>query len=240
MEFIWYFVHIDASLPSIWIYLQTQKLIFSFYESSMNKLCVLLSLFCISVSFSFAQSDEINISAAFTSSIDLRVTSGANINWTFATLDDYKNGKCGFPVFQVASSVNFNVYFSMTPFTSPDGDEIDLKNITYWWGVAEAKSAEVGDRIVFGDPHYGTGTGAVHAGVYHGGLNYGTTTEMHLIGPGPDGNAGDYEENTFTISICINHGSHRATVGMPALLDQNIAPGTYTATIKLEASAAAL
>ncbi|MEM8896876.1 MAG: hypothetical protein AAGC85_02175, partial [Bacteroidota bacterium] len=214
-------------------------LISSYFESLMNKSFVLLSLFCITFSLSYTQSDEINISAAFSSSIDLRIASGANINWTFATLKDYTEGKCGFPVFQVASSVNFNVYFSMTPFTSPDGDEIDLKNITYWWGVAKEKSAEVGDRIVFGDAHYGTGT-AIHAGVFHGGLNYGTTSEMHLIGPGPGGNAGGYEENTFTISICINHGSHRATVGMPNLLDQNIAPGTYTATIKLEASAAAL
>lgn len=207
----------------------------------MDKRLVLLSLFCMTFSLSYAQSDEINISAAFTSSIDLRIASGANINWTFATLKDYNEGKCGFPVFQVASSVNFNVYFSMTPFTSPDGDEIDLQNITYWWGVAKEKSAEVGDRIVFGTPHFTEGTNAVHAGVYHGGLNYATTTEMHLIGPGPGGNAGNYEENTFTIAICINHGSHRAIVGaLPNLLDQNIAPGTYTATIKLEASAAAL
>ena len=40
----------------------------------------------------FAQADDINISAAFTESIELRITTGGDISWSFTTINDYKNG----------------------------------------------------------------------------------------------------------------------------------------------------
>ena len=202
----------------------------------------LLALLCISFYSASAQSDEINISAAFSSSIDLRIASGANINFTFSTLEEYQNGKSGASTFEVASSVNFSVAMSYTPFTNADGDEIDLRNLTIRLRVPEARSSEVGVRW-----SYPIGTVLTNElakdGLYYSGTYLATTAPQTVLLPGPSGNAGTYEDNQFEIVFHMGYQGRNdalSGIGLPSLLDQNIAPGTYTCTVTLEAIPEAL
>ncbi|MEM8897048.1 MAG: hypothetical protein AAGC85_03050 [Bacteroidota bacterium] len=205
-------------------------------------LTFIVSFFCILIPFySSAQSDEINISAAFSSSIDLRVTDGANINFTFATLEDYQNGKGGTSKFEVASSVNFSVDMSITPFVNAEGDEIDPKNLCFRVGVPIARASEEGVRWVFGSGNAYDKNYTTSAGIY-GPLHYSTSTPRTVLTPGSKGNAGSYEDNQFHLSISFGNPNHKdlPAIQLPILLDQNIAPGTYTCTVTLEAIPEAL
>ena len=207
----------------------------------MNIKLSLLALLCIPFCMTYAQSDEINISAAFSSSIDLRVTDGANINFSFTSLEEYQQGKSGPAWFEVASSVNFNVDISMTPFTNADGDEIALKNLSFRVGVPSARASEEGVRWNFGS--WNTSSGSITYGDnYLSGISYATTTPRTILTAGPSGNAGSYEDNRFRISFFLGYASHQVIqeINLPTLLDQNIAPGTYTCTVTLEAIPEAL
>ena len=204
----------------------------------------LLALLCIPFCMTYAQSDEINISAAFSSSIDLRIAEGANINMAFTSLNDYEKGKGGNSTFQVASSVNFNVDISMTPFTNADGDEIDLKNLTFRIWVPGDRQSEEGVRWVFSSANT-TGNDKVyhnHNDTWNSAVHVATTTPRTVLEAGPSGNAGTYEDNEFGIRFYLGEKWHAnlGGVNMPLLLDQNIAPGTYTCTVTLEAIPEAL
>ena len=208
----------------------------------MNKLTSLLALLCIPFCMTYAQSDEINISAAFSSSIDLRIASGANINFTFTSLDDYQNGKSGTSIFEVASSVSFSVAISMTAFTNSDGEELELKNLSYRIGALPGDVNEEGVRWIFSEantssPKYINSNGASLSGVH-----FATTSPHTVLAPGPVGNAGSYEDNKFFLNFHLGVAGHQVIpeIDLPPLLDQNIAPGTYTCTVTLEAIPEAL
>ena len=208
----------------------------------MNKLISLLALLCISFFSASAQSDEINISAAFSSSIDLRISYGANINFTFATLEDYQSGKSGNSQFQVASSVNFNIDISMTPFTNADGDEINLKNLAFRTWVPVDRQSEEGQRWNFEDGNTVGTNKRVFNSEYYSQLHVATTSARTVITAAGNGNAGTYEDNMFGILFHFGIAAHQSINGinLPSLLDQNIAPGTYTCTVTLEAIPEAL
>ena len=206
-----------------------------------RQLIFIVSFFCILLPFSAqAQSDEINISAAFSSSIDLRIASGANINFVFSTLNDYQTGKTGKSSFEVASSVSFSIAISMTPFTNENGDEIDLKNLLFRVGVPDSRMGEEHNRWDFAQANTGTGWALVRGGgEYLSALHYATTEPRTILLPGPTGNAGSYEDNTYLLKFHFGD-YNRGLVNLPPLLDQNIAPGTYTCTVTLEAIPEAL
>lgn len=196
--------------------------------------CFLLA--CILSTQLSAQTDEINISASFAQSIALRITSGASINLTFSTLNDYKGGKSGVSYFEVSSSTSFNVDFSCTPFTNADGDEIALENLTYRLVIFDPIDDGKGTRWNFGTPNTSDGINQFNDRI-KGPVNYATTSPITLLIPGSEGNAGNYTDNQFKINFWLGHPSRNSLpeVNLPTLLDQNIAPGTYTCTVTLEA-----
>ncbi|MEL6191411.1 MAG: hypothetical protein AAFR66_05145, partial [Bacteroidota bacterium] len=72
----------------------------------------------------FSQSDEINISASFAQSIELRVIGSASVDFSFSGLSDYQNGKANLmntTGFEVASSTSFEVQAEFTAFTNESG-----------------------------------------------------------------------------------------------------------------------
>ncbi|MEM6764388.1 MAG: hypothetical protein AAF655_05675 [Bacteroidota bacterium] len=198
---------------------------------------LLFSLLCICIiSPIYSQSDEINISAAFAQSIALRVTSGANITWTFSTISDYENGKVANSYFEVSSSTNFNVDVSFTPFTNAEGDELNLKNLSFRVRVPIASSGGQGTRWDFG-AHNTSNNGAQESTEHFSGVHFATTTPRTILVPGPNGNAGDYAENIYRLTLRLGSKTHSSdpAINLPVLLDQNIAPGVYTCTVTLEA-----
>ena len=191
----------------------------------------------------FAQSDEINISASFAQSIELRVTGGASIEWTFTTITHYKNGFTPNKRtidFQVASSVNFSVQFEMSALTNANGDEIDLSNFTIRPSMRTSHIENIGTRLEFAEgniPKTPINSGGIYRGDYFS-ANEGVRT---LFIPGPDGNAGSFDDNTMAIAIGLGCHSHSTkNWGASSLLDQNITPGTYTGTMTLTALPVAL
>lgn len=205
----------------------------------MKKLLYILLLSFPSITL--AQTDEINISAAFSTFIDLKIVGNANVQWTVNTLERYQNGFHPYEnqvTFQVASSNSFSVEMGMTPLADPSGNEIDLKNIILRVFIPESRLAEKDVRFYFPDPDYIRET--VEGGIWKSGDFFPTTTPKPIILPGSQGNAGSYEDNEFTLAIGLGAYNHTAQIGMKRLLDQNITPGTYTGTMTLTAIPEAL
>ena len=175
-----------------------------------------------------AQTDEINISAAFTTSLSLRITGNANVEWVVATIDDYKEGF--WPAerkvpFEVSASVNYSVEVSMNDLSDGAGNTLDIENVGF---RIEGNGTDMHDRL--GTSHVWTkGTGNL-SGVY-----VASTTPQTLLTPGPDGNAGGYDQNQFKLRIGLASENIRNQSGLPSLLDQNITPGTYTSVVTLTA-----
>lgn len=206
----------------------------------MRKSLILSAFLSIAVS-TFSQSDEINISAAFSQSIELRVIGNASVNFTFSTIQDYQDGKhTGWHVsgFEVASSTSFEVQAEFTPFVSGAGDEIALDNFTYFLLFPDTKLPEKGvnwDIPVPDNPnHIMWNANNPHKTKIVGFFTAKTDPQTLLV-PGPAGNAGDFSANTFTFQFCMGWREHRPKQGLPTLLDQNITPGTYTCTMTLTA-----
>ena len=104
-----------------------------------------------------AQSDEINISASFAQSIELRVIGNSAINFTFSTINDYQRGKWNGTSdtgFEVASSTSFEVQAEFTPLTSAAGDQIDMRNLQYHISIPGDRLAERGVRWDIPTPDY--------------------------------------------------------------------------------------
>ena len=204
----------------------------------MNKLLYffLLAFPCIT----FAQTDEINISASFAESIELRFTTSGSVNWTFSTIAHYKNGF--WPAerildFEVSASVNFLVQCQITPMVNGEGEALDMGNISIRPGVASDRLSQRGTRWDWaaGDVTAYTNGG----GVARGDLFFGDkfATPRTILVPGPEGNAGGYDINKFKFLIGIGRYEQTKLNGMPRMLDQNISPGTYTGTVILTALA---
>ncbi|MEL6192605.1 MAG: hypothetical protein AAFR66_11170 [Bacteroidota bacterium] len=190
----------------------------------------------------FAQSDEINISASFAQSIELRLTEGANVQWTFTTINHYKDGFVPYSrhvKFEVASSVNFSVQFEMSDMTSAAGDLLDLGNFSIRPALEQEDKAILGSRVTFGDGY----TNAFEDKTPHlirGDVFRGDGGSQTLFNAGPDGNAGAFEDNPLMLIIGLGCYSQTKKWGMERLIDQNITPGTYTGTMTLTALPVAL
>ncbi|MEM9936886.1 MAG: hypothetical protein AAF824_24875 [Bacteroidota bacterium] len=190
-----------------------------------------LSLF-VSV---YTQSDEINISAAFNQSIELQIVGNANCSFTFSSVNHYKNGFAANSnhgsnhiQFQVESSTNFQVDMTNTDFTDGDGNILDsrffhvrLMNLN--------NVSQIGSRFTF-SPGNGFSIPANGSDAYI--LDKATKT---LILPGPNGNAGNFEENHFQIRIGVGIAGILKKNNLPNMLDANITPGTYTSVLTLTA-----
>ncbi|MEM6765300.1 MAG: hypothetical protein AAF824_05990 [Bacteroidota bacterium] len=186
----------------------------------------LACLFTVSVQ---AQSDEINISAAFSSSIDLTVTNGANISFTVASLTDYNDGLADLSgdtytaTFVINSSVDFKVDLGSTDFTNPEGDVLAAANFGYEIFDNGTNVVGTNHQLVGGTTSPSTLT------------TLGSATE--IITATGDGNAGSSTSNSFKIRFQLGTAAVRAVSGLGTLLSQNIAPSTYSATVTLTASA---
>ncbi|MEM9934879.1 MAG: hypothetical protein AAF824_14735 [Bacteroidota bacterium] len=187
----------------------------------------------------FAQADDINISAAFTESIELRITTGGDISWSFTTINDYKNGFLAHKrmvEYEVASSVNFSVQCQITAMTNANGDELNLGNISLRPGVKDEYLGDRGSRWEWSEGDESAYT-TNHKGVTRGDIFFGDklTSPRTLVVPGPTGNAGDFSQNQYVFMIGMGAKGHIVDNGLPPMLDQNISPGTYTGTIILTA-----
>ncbi|MEM6767494.1 MAG: hypothetical protein AAF655_21325 [Bacteroidota bacterium] len=189
----------------------------------------------------FSQSDEINISASFAQSIELRITNGANVSWTFTTISQYETGfspQSRHVDFEVASSINFSVQFEMGPMTNAGGDQLDIGNISLRPCIKLEDIGLIGTRHEFGESTYSV---PVNSKGYLAGkvfpANAGVQT---LFTPGPNGNAGDFSDNQLAIRIGMGAYGQTQWWGMKTMLEQNITPGTYTGTMTLTAIPQAL
>lgn len=191
---------------------------------------LIISFYCIQ-----AQTDDIQISASFSTSIDLRIDGDANVNWDIDTREEYENGF--WPVerrtgFSVSSSVNFRVDIASTRMLDGTGNELPLWNLGYRIEPANsAVQAEYNNRYVWG-PKDGAGESARLSGIY-----IASESEKTVIMPGPAGNAGGYDNNAYKIRTGISANNIRAITGQPRLIEQNITPGTYVTILTLTAYA---
>lgn len=208
----------------------------------MRNIQILLLLLLLSSTGLHAQTDEINISAAFTNFIDLRIQGTSSIQWTVATIQDYKEGfwPGSSPItFQVASSTSFSVDMNTSPMTDGQGNSLDLKNLTIFILAREEKAtSEKGQKWNFGSGDYDPE--GVSGGWAFSEKWWGENVDKTILVPGPAGNAGSYEDNEFTLRIGLGRIEYMQKIGMPSLLDQNITPGTYAGTITLTAIPQAL
>ncbi|MEM7511949.1 MAG: hypothetical protein AAF388_13520 [Bacteroidota bacterium] len=187
-------------------------------------------------SFCFSQSDEINISAAFEQSIELQIVGNANCSFTFSSIAHYTNGftangnhGSNHIQFQIASSTNFQVDMSNTAFTDGAGNTLDARYFHVRLQYQNAES-DYKDRYDWG-PSDGFGIKSTLSGAYI--LAEGVTRTVVI--PGPNGNAGNFEDNDFKIRIGVGVKSVAARNNLPIMLDANITPGTYTSVLTLTA-----
>lgn len=132
--------------------------------------------------------------------------------------------------FSVSASVNWRVEISNTDFVSPAGNRVDLRNVGYRVRPRnDDMKAQYNSRFIWG-PKDGEGHNSSLSGLY-----IASDVAKTIIEPGPDGNAGNYDDNAFVLRIGLASYNIRDVTGFETLLDQNIAPGTYSATVRLEA-----
>ncbi|MEM8897865.1 MAG: hypothetical protein AAGC85_07160, partial [Bacteroidota bacterium] len=102
------------------------------------------------------------------------------------------------------------------------------------------RASEKGTKWDFGTPQQDIRAGGTTNGRLHSAGFYAEQAEVKILESGPEGNAGSYEENQFKIWWRLGYTTHTSKIGLPPLLDQNIAPGTYTTTMTLTAMPIAL
>ncbi|MDX2285745.1 MAG: hypothetical protein NW241_16375, partial [Bacteroidia bacterium] len=157
----------------------------------------------------FAQatdSDDINISATFTSAIDLNVTAGDNIAFTVATLEEYSNGVADpagiaySSTFEVSASTDFEVELSATDFLSAAGDTLDAANFGYT--IEDMGTYQAGVN------HLLLGAAASPSAIAVLG-----TDEMIVEAAGA-GNAGPFSANTYKLNFELGTAAARAVSGL--------------------------
>ncbi|MEM7512370.1 MAG: hypothetical protein AAF388_15655 [Bacteroidota bacterium] len=188
----------------------------------------------------FAQTDEINISASFAESIELRFTTSGDVSWTFSTINHYKNGflpKLRIVDYEVSASVSFLVQCQITPMTNGNGDELSLGNISLRPGISNDYVADRGSRWEWAGGDRSSFTN--DSGISRGDIFFGDklASPRTIVVPGPSGNAGGFEKNRYKLLIGMGAFSQTKLNSMPTMLDQNISPGVYTGTILLTALA---
>ncbi len=192
-------------------------------------LCIglLSSLALLNRSLKAQAEDNIQLQAAFSSSIDLNVTAGSTINFSVATLGEYTGGVASpydyFADFEVSASQHFQVILSSSPFSDGNGHNLSEGNFGY--------------RLI--------DNGTYEAGTHHlllGGS--GSPSGLAVLGPPRtiieatgNGNAGPASANAYRIHFELGTPETRALSGLPTLLDQRIAPGIYTGVVTLTALA---
>lgn len=191
----------------------------------------------------FAQSDEINISASFAQSLELRVIGTNSVSFSFSTINDYNKGKQtarNDTGFEVSSSTSFEVQAAITPLTNGSGDQIDMANLVYYLCYYEEFDVDKGVRWDIPTPDFPRVQGKTYKGrngepmkVY--GFFKTNEGDKTLVVPGPSGNAGSFADNQFFLEIVLGNPVHAGNLNIPSLLDQNIQPGTYTCTMTLTA-----
>ncbi|MEM7660149.1 MAG: hypothetical protein AAF399_28830, partial [Bacteroidota bacterium] len=203
----------------------------------------LLRTICISALFvlSFGKgavaqvTDQIEVSASFSTFMELEIYE-ATVNWSIQTVEDYTTGF--WPIerpipFSVASSTNFRIDYRNTPMVNEQGVEIDIQNMAYRLEPANNDvKAEYGIRY-----QWPVGDGGRKGKDKLSGIFVASFTDRTILLPGPAGNAGSFEKNAWKIRIGFASPNIRAITGLPILLDQNIAPGTYTTILTLTAYA---
>ncbi|MEM6768672.1 MAG: hypothetical protein AAF655_27280, partial [Bacteroidota bacterium] len=185
--------------------------------------------------------EDINISAAFSTFIDLKIVGNANVDWVISTITEYETGfnpGANMVTFQVSSSNNFSVAMSMTPMSDGNGNEVDLRNIAVRLFVPEARAAEEGVRWDFAPGDYyvkSTANGWRKSAIWTP-----TSSDKTILLPGSQGNAGGYVENEFQLGLGLGAKATFDNLPITNLLEQNITPGTYTGTMTLTAIPEAL
>ncbi|MEM6767286.1 MAG: hypothetical protein AAF824_12335 [Bacteroidota bacterium] len=209
----------------------------------MKSNIIVFAFLAFSVS-TFAQTDEINISASFAQSIELRIVGNASVDFSFNTLNNYKKGiatDLTSTAFEVSSSTSFEVQADFTPLTNSTGDQLDMRNLIFNIIVPEDKYAERGVRWDIGTrdfPHHDGASNPASTPVgpiRFLGIFTGAGGPKTILVPGPAGNAGSFEDNSFYLQFAIGFHIHNGQLGIPILLDQNVPPGIYTCTMTLTA-----
>ena len=197
----------------------------------------LLAFSCLS-SFAQVNKGEVQVDAVFEAFIELKIVDDPKVSWTFDSFDDYR-GDNSWPVhrqidFQVASSTSFLVQGMMTDLVNgTNGAKLDKRNFGLRIGARRDHSAERfkrwdfaagdGDRVI-------SGSGEVHSAIF-----ISMDQPRTLLLPGPEGNAGDFEENEYILRIGLGSSNILVLNDLPPLYRQNIQPGTYTGTLTITA-----
>lgn len=193
--------------------------------SRLIRICVISCFVLLEVVY--AQSDDIQISAAFSSSINLTITDGANISFVVATLDDYTDGLAHpsnyTSTFEVNSTVDFKVDLVSADFTDASGNILDADNFGYY--IQSIGTNRTGRNFKM----LGTATNPSHYALLG--------ESQSIIESNAQGNAGTADKNRFKIFFELGTNKVRQRSGLPRLIDQGISPGVYATTVTLTASA---
>lgn len=193
----------------------------------MHRFLLFLSLWLPLLSFSQADGN-IQITANFETVLSLRLEE-TNILWEFKSLSQYEDGY--WPVerivpFRVSSSHNWGLQVEFSKFkNTASEDTINLRNFTVRVHCQDKNDWK--RRVDFPSAPR-ENANSVLSGIYVGGSG-----PMTVLIPGPEGNAGDFDNNYFKFRIGL--GRWTDYTGMPPILDQRIAPGTYTGTLTVTA-----
>lgn len=204
-------------------------------KTPMFVLC--FSLF-LSPFFTQAQSGEVNLSASFVQSIELRVTGTTAVTWQFTSINHFKEGfspDLNIIEFEVASTSNFYVQVQITPMVNAEGDVIDRGNLSIRPAVRKERMSQknLRWRWVRG---FMAGTN-VNSSYEKGDVFFGDgfSSPVTLIEPGPAGNAGGFSDNQFQIMVGMGYFTHTQSRGKKRLLEQRHKAGSYSSNIILTA-----
>ena len=171
--------------------------------------------------------DNLLVSANFAASLDLTITSGSQVNFVVATTGEYTGGVASpynyFSDFTVTASTSFQVTLSATDFTDGGGNTLDAANFGYRVYDNGTHVAGV-DHLLLGQANSPSPLAIL-----------GEDTE--IISPTGAGNAGTAAANTFRLHFELGTPATRALSGLPTLLEQGIAPATYSGVVTLTAMA---
>ena len=204
-------------------------------------LCSWLAVFLLLTSNSFGQVNEgsIEIDASFGSYLELRIVDNPVINWEFKSIAQYEDAY--WPVdrqidFEVSSSTSFMIQCTATDMVSAAGDKLDRRNLGWRIGLRRGHTHKINTRYKWGswdgDRQIGNANNEIHSGIF-----ISSDQPKTMLLPGPDGNAGDFDDNQFVLRIGLGRSNIRNITRLPNFLQQGVKPGVYTGTITIYALA---